>query len=258
MRLSCRGFPGRCAILAIAPLCLHGAAAAQPNTLTAAERSAGWKLLFDGTTLKGWRGLGYDSVPAAHWRVENGAIRKIASGNVPKMPDGQPANGGDLMTVASFADFELAFDWKVTPGANSGVKYNVSEALSLAKASNHAALGWEYQVLDDSLNDDNKVPTHRAGALYEMIAPNEKKRLEPVGQWNRSRLVFRGLHGEHWLNGEKILEFEMGTPQFNALFQKSKYHTIPGFADRRTGHVILQDHGDEVYFRNIKIRALGR
>src|SRR5207244_4100789 len=126
------------------------------------------------------RGLPVRHFPTAHWTVENGAIRKIASGNVPKMPDGQPAHGGDLMTVASFADFDLAFDWKVTPGANSGVKYNVSEEFSLAKASNHAALGWEYQVLDDLRSDDNKIPSHRAGALYEMIAPNEKKRLEPV------------------------------------------------------------------------------
>jgi hypothetical protein len=231
-------------------------AGARPNELTTAERSAGWKLLFDGKTLNGWRGLGYDSVPTAHWTVEHGAIKKIASGNVAKMPDGQPAKGGDLMTVDTFGDFELAFAWKVTPGANSGVKYNVSEELSLAKSSNHAALGWEYQILDDSLSDDNKIPSHRAGALYEMIAPNGTKRLNPVGQWNESRLVFRGMHGEHWLNGARIVEFEMGTPEFVALFEKSKYRSIPGFAERRRGHIILQDHGDEVYFRDIKIRTL--
>jgi hypothetical protein len=230
--------------------------AAQQNTLTARERATGWKLLFDGKTLNGWRGLGYDSVPTAHWKVENGAIKKIASGNVPKMPDGQPANGGDLMTVDSFRDFELAFDWKVTPGANSGLKYNVSEEFSLAHASNHAALGWEYQVLDDSLSDDNKIPSHLAGSLYEMIAPNGKKHLNPVGQWNTARIVLRGTHGEHWLNGETILEFEIGSPQFDALYLKSKYRTIPGFADRRIGHLILQDHGDEAYFRNIKIREI--
>jgi Domain of Unknown Function (DUF1080) len=227
-----------------------------PNQLTATERTAGWTLLFDGKTLNGWRGLGYDSVPTAHWTVENGAIKKIASGNVAKMPDGQPAKGGDLMTVDTFGDFELAFAWKVTPGANSGVKYNVSEELSLAKSSNHAALGWEYQILDDSLSDDNKIQSHLAGSLYEMVAPNGNKRLNPVGQWNQSRLVFRGMHGEHWLNGAKIVEFEMGTPEFIALFEKSKYRSIPGFADRRKGHIILQDHGDEVLFRDIKIRAL--
>src|SRR5215216_5445923 len=140
-----------------------------PNALTDAEKAAGWRLLFNGTTLEGWRGLGYDSVPTAHWKVVDGSIHKIASGNVAKMPDGQPANGGDLMTVDSFRDFELAFDWKVAPGSNSGVKYNVSEEFSLANAANHAALGFEYQVLDDSLNEDNKLATHRSGALYDLL-----------------------------------------------------------------------------------------
>lgn len=235
----------------------HSAASQAPaNQLTATERAAGWRLLFDGHSLKGWRGLGYDSIPTAHWKVVNGAIEKIASGNVPKMPDGQPANGGDLMTVDAFGDFELDFDWKATPGANSGVKYNVSEALSLKNAANHAALGFEYQVLDDSLSDDNKIPSHLAGSLYDLIPPTTAKKLKPVGQWNSSRIVFRGNHGEHWLNGVKVLEFELGTPRMDALLAKSKYHTIPGFADRRKGHIILQDHGDEVYYRNIKIREL--
>ena len=232
--------------------------AERPNELTAAERAAGWRLLFDGKTLSGWRGLGYDSVPTAHWRVVDGAIEKIASGNVPKMPDGQPANGGDLMTVDTFRDFELSFEWKVAPGANSGVKYNVSEDFSLAHASNHAALGFEYQVLDDSLNEDNKLASHRAGALYDLVAPNDRKRLAPVGEWNRSRIVFRGMHGEHWLNGEKIVDFDLGTPLMDSLLKASKYHVIPGFADRRVGHIILQDHGDEAFYRDIKIRELDR
>jgi len=236
------------------------AAAAQSssavNQLSTAERAAGWRLLFDGHSLKGWRGLGYDSIPTAHWKVVNGTIEKIASGNVPKMPDGQPANGGDLMTVDTFGDFELAFDWKVTPGANSGVKYNVSEEFSLKNATNHAALGFEYQVLDDSLSDDNKIPSHRAGSLYDLIPPSSAKKLKPVGQWNSSRIVFRGNHGEHWLNGVKVVEFELGTARMDSLLAKSKYHTIPGFAERRKGHIILQDHGDEVYYRNVKIREL--
>jgi hypothetical protein len=172
------------------------------------------------------------------------------------MPDGQPANGGDLMTVDTFRDFELSFEWKATPAMNSGVKYNVSEEFSLKHASNHAALGFEYQLIDDSLNDDNKIPSHRAGALYDLIPPNAAKHLLPVGQWNTSRIVFRGNHGEHWLNGAKIVDFDLGTPRMDSLLAKSKYRTIPGFADRRTGHIILQDHGDEVYFRSLKIRSL--
>jgi len=232
-----------------------GSPAVQPNALTSEERAAGWRLLFDGKTLKGWRGLGYDSVPSAHWKVEGGAIKKIASGTVPKMPDGQPANGGDLMTKEAFADFELAWEWKATPGMNSGVKYNVSEPFSLANATNHAALGFEYQVLDDSLHEDNKIPSHRAGSLYDLIPPNEKKSLRPVGEWNQSRVVFRGKYGEHWLNGAKIVEFELGSARMDSLLALSKYHVFPGFADRRAGHIILQDHGDEAYFRSIKIRV---
>jgi hypothetical protein len=239
---------------------MHSLAAQEPhrvpNQLTADERAAGWRLLFDGKTLSGWRGLGYDSVPRAHWRVVNGSIEKIASGNASKIPDGQPANGGDLMTIETFGDFELSFEWNVTPGANSGVKYNVSEEFSLAHASNHAALGFEYQVLDDSLSDDNKIPSHRAGSLYDLIAPTGAKRLMPVGQWNTSRIVFQGKHGEHWLNGVKIVEFDLGTPLMDSLLAKSKYHTIPGFADRRKSHIILQDHNDQTFYRDIKIREL--
>lgn len=233
-----------------------GSAPAQtPNQLTAAERATGWRLLFDGKTFSGWRGLGYDSVPSAHWRVVDGAIQKVASGNVPRIADGQPAAGGDLMTTDTFRDFELVFQWKVVPGSNSGVKYNVSEELSLAKATNHAALGFEYQVLDDSLNDDNKVPTHRAGSLYDLVAPNAAKHLRPVGQWNDARIVFRGNHGEHWLNGARIVEFELGAPRMDSLLAASKYHPIPGFAEHRSGHIVLQDHGDEAYYRGIKIRV---
>jgi len=228
------------------------------NTLTAAEKAAGWRLLFDGKTFDGWRGLGYDSVPTAHWKIVNGSIMKIASGNVPKMPDGQPANGGDLMTVGTYRDFELSFQWKATPAMNSGVKYNVSEEFSLKNASNHAALGFEYQLIDDSLNDDNKIPSHRAGSLYDLFPPNDKKHLKPVGEWNTSRIVFRGNHGEHWLNGEKIVDYDLGTPRVDSALAKSKYRSIPGFADRRAGHIILQDHGDEIYFRDIKIKVFDK
>ncbi|HYT83473.1 MAG TPA: DUF1080 domain-containing protein [Gemmatimonadales bacterium] len=243
-------------------------AVAGPNQLTDAERLAGWRLLFDGRTLAGWRGLGYDSVPTAHWVVVDGAIKKIASGNVPRVPDGRPLNGGDLMTVDTFRDFELTWEWKVTPGANSGVKYNVSEELSLAQGGqmtpaavargaispNHSALGFEYQILDDDRHPDAQLATHRAGALYELFAPNERKHLRAVGEWNESKVIFRGSHGEHWLNGAKIVEFALGTARMDSAFAASKYRSIAGFAGRRKGHIVLQDHGDEVYFRDIKVR----
>jgi hypothetical protein len=227
---------------------------AMPNTLSAADRAAGWRLLFDGRTFDGWRGLGHDSVPTAHWQIENGAIRKVPSGEIPRMADGQPARGGDLMTTETFTDFELSWEWKIGRAGNSGVKYNVSEQLSMAAAPNHAALGFEYQLLDDDLHEDNKVLSHRAGALYDLIAPNASKTLKPVGDWNVSRIVFRGSHGEHWLNGAKIVEFELGTPRMDSLLAKSKYRDIKNFAQRRAGHVVLQDHGEEVYFRSIKAR----
>jgi 3-keto-disaccharide hydrolase len=245
-------------------------APSQPNTLTAAERAAGWRLLFDGRTLAGWRGLGYDNVPTGHWVVVDGAIKKVASGNVPRVPDGRPLNGGDLMTLDTFGDFEVSWEWRVTPGANSGVKYNVSEEMSVAQggqmtpaavargaiAPNHSALGFEYQILDDDRHEDGKLLTHRSGALYDMIAPGQAKRLNPVGEWNRSTVIFRGNHGEHWLNGQKIVEFDLGTTRMDSLLAASKYRSIPGFANRRKGHIVLQDHGDEVYFRNVKVREL--
>jgi hypothetical protein len=227
-----------------------------PNTLTDEEQRGGWRLLFDGKTFNGWRGLGYDTVPTSHWKIENGTIRKLAEGQVPRLPDGQPAAGGDLITRDTFRDFELTWDWKISRAGNSGVKYNVSEEISMANAPNHAALGFEYQMLDDSLHEDNKVPSHRAGALYDLIPPSADKVLAPVGDWNSSRIVFRGNHGEHWLNGKKVVDFELGTPMMDSLLAKSKYRDIPGFAQKRAGHIVLQDHVDEVFFRNIKIRVL--
>jgi 3-keto-disaccharide hydrolase len=253
----------RCCIIAFAACAATLGAqtaprAAPANALTAEERTAGWRLLFDGKTFTGWRGLGYDTVPSAHWVVVDGMIEKIASGRVPTLADGQPLVGGDLMTVDSFGDFELSWEWKVTPGANSGVKYNVSEALSVRDAPNHAALGFEYQILDDDRHPDGKLPSHQAGALYDLVAPNDRKHLRPVGEWNRSTVILRGSHGEHWLNGERIVAFDLGTPRLDSLLAASKYRVFPWFGERRPGggHIVLQDHGDEVYFRNIKVRPL--
>ncbi len=226
------------------------------NQLTAEERAQGWILLFDGATFDGWRGLGRAEVPAKHWVIEDGAIKKVPSGDVPLQPDGQPLEGGDLMTVETFRDFELVFDWKISPGGNSGVKYNVSEEMSTAKPPRYAALGFEYQILDDDLHPDAKNgPNRTAAALYDLVAP-EGKKLNPVGEFSRAKIIFKGNHGEHWLNGVRVLSYDLGTARMNDLLARSKYKDIPDFADKRSGHIVLQDHTDAVWFRNIKIRRL--
>ena len=241
---------------------------APPNQLTRAERDAGWRLLFDGRTLAGWRGLGYPGVPEGHWTVEDGAIRKVANAKVAPAADGRRPPGGDLMTVATFRDFELSWDWKMSPAGNSGLKYNVSEELSGGQPSNvlrpatgspgvsHSAIGFEYQMIDDDRHSDGKLPTHRSGALYDLITPDARKELKPIGQWNHSRVVFVGTHGEHWLNGVKVVEYELGSRSLDSALAASKFRTMPWYGQRRTGHIVLQDHGDDAWFRNLKIREV--
>ncbi len=228
----------------------------EQNSLTAEEKEAGWTLLFDGRTFNGWRGLGRERIPEGHWVIEEGAIKKVASKDVPRQGDGQPLEGGDLMTIETFENFELYLEWKISPGGNSGIKYNVSEQMSISFPPRYAALGFEYQVLDDENHPDAKIGANRtAAALYDLIEPRGKK-LKPVGEYNTARIIFHGNHGEHWLNGVKVLEYELGTPEMNARIVSSKYKTIPDFAARRTAHIVLQDHGDAVWYRNIKIREI--
>jgi hypothetical protein len=230
---------------------------AAPNSLTEAEREAGWVLLFNGADLKGWRGLGRDTIPEGHWEIEGGAIKKVPSGEVPLQEDGQPLEGGDLMTVEAYEDFEFSFEWKINTAGNSGIKYNVSEELSTSRPPRYAALGFEFQILDDDRHPDARTsPTHTAGALYDLIAP-EGSDLRPVGEYNSSRIVFHGAHGEHWLNGVKVLEFDLETPEMEERLALSKYRSIPGFADKRKGHIVLQDHTDVAWFRSLKLRRLG-
>ncbi len=229
---------------------------APPNTLTEAESEAGWVLLFNGHDFSGWRGLGRETVPDGHWKVEDGAIKKVPSGEVPLQEDGQPLEGGDLITMEAYRDFEFAFEWRISRAGNSGIKYNVSEELSTSRPPRYAALGFEFQVLDDDEHPDARTsPTHTAAALYDLIAPQGQV-LKPVGEFNSSRIVFKGGHGEHWLNGVKVLEFDLETTEMKECLAQSKYQNIPGFADKRKGHIVLQDHTDAVWFRSLKVRGL--
>jgi hypothetical protein len=229
---------------------------AEINIITDEEKVEGWILLFDGKSLEGWRGLGREGIPEGHWIVEDGTIKKVLSKDVPLQEDGQPLDGGDLMTIQTFDNFELSFEWKISPAGNSGIKYNVSEEMSIAYPPNYAALGFEYQILDDDGHPDALVSdTHKAAALYDLIAPRSIS-LKPVGEFNTARIVFNGNHGEHWLNGAKVLEYDLDTPEMDALIEASKYRNITDFAKKRNGHIVLQDHTDAVWFRNIKIRII--
>ena len=234
-------------------------AAAEPskiNTLTEQEKAEGWALLWNGFDFEGWRGVGLDAIPAGHWVVEDGAIRKLAVGEVPRQADGQPVQGGDLMTAATFENFDLRFEWRISPAGNSGLKYNVSEDISKAFAPQHAAIGFEYQCLDDTADYQPAIlPNQTTASLYDLV-PAGAKTLKPVGEFNESRVVFQGNHGEHWLNGAKVLEYELGSADLNSRVAASKFKNIPDFAAKRAGHIVLQDHGSAVWFRNIKIRPL--
>ncbi|MEX0780691.1 MAG: DUF1080 domain-containing protein [Balneolales bacterium] len=228
------------------------------NTLTAEEQQAGWELLFDGKSLSGWRGLGRDEIPEGHWVVEDNAIKKVASDNVERAADGQPIGGGDILYDRKFGNYELQFEWKVSSAGNSGIKYNVSEELSTASEPQYAALGFEYQVLDNDLHPDaDNDPNRLAAGLYDLIQPGSYAELNPVGSWNTGRIVFNGNRGEHWLNGTLAVEYELGTYMMDRLLQTSKYGNNDVFGIRRnSGYIVLQDHGDDVWFRNIKVREL--
>ncbi len=219
--------------LALAAL-IGGMAQAADNTLTAAEKAAGWKLLFDGRSLAGWKGF-KAARPDAGWHVVDGALA----------PD--PKTSKDILSVGTYGDFELSFDWKISPRGNSGVMFHVTETGDETYWS-----GPEYQVLDGSLP---ARPTEQVGALYALYAPT-KAAAKPVGEFNTARIVIRGGKGEHWLNGEKIVEFDMTSADFKARVAASKFNAWPMFAAARRGHIAIQNHGNDVWYKNVKIREL--
>ncbi len=221
-----------------------------PNMLTDQEINNGWELLWDGETTTGWRGANKEAFPPAGWIIRDNALTVNESGG------GESANGGDIVTVKQYGNFELSIDFKLTQGANSGIKYFVTEGQNKGSGS---AIGLEFQLLDDKEHPDakNGVGGNRTiASLYDLIPALETKKVNKPGQWNNAKLVVNGSHIEHWLNGQKVVEYERGTQLYRALVQKSKYANYENFGEHEKGHILLQDHGNVVSFKNIKIKEL--
>ena len=217
------------------------------NTISKREAGEGWKLLWDGKTSEGWRGAKLKSFPAKGWSIEDGVLKVLKSGG------GESTNGGDIVTVSKYKDFELTVDFKITPGANSGVKYFVDTELNKGEGS---SIGCEFQILDDKQHPDAKLGVkgnRTLGSLYDLIAAPANKPYRN-GFFNTARIKVKGNKVEHFLNDVKIVEYERGTQQWQALVNYSKYEVWPGFGNAAEGHILLQDHGDEVWFKNIKIK----
>ncbi len=198
-----------------------------------------WEILFDGSSAEAFRGFRRESFPERGWRIEEGQLIAIADGEV-----------ADIATRKAYQDFELSFEWKVAPGGNSGVMYRVSEE---SGSSWHT--GPEFQILDDGGHPDGRDPRTSAGSFYALVAPANKK-LEPVGEFNSSRIVARGKRIEHWLNGAKVVALDLDSYGVNDLISRSKFARLPRFARERSGRICFQHHGDEVRFRDIRVRSL--
>jgi hypothetical protein len=198
-----------------------------------------WKVLFDGKSTAAWRGYKSDTFPDKAWKVEDGTFKTIVGGD-----------SRDLLTREKYHDFELELQWRVAPGGNSGIIYLVSEDFEQTWHT-----GLEMQVLDDAKHNDGKEPKTSAGALYGLIAPTNKV-LHPAGEWNKARLVVLNGHVEHWLNGNKLLDYDLGSDQLKRLIADSKFKEFPRFSQNREGFIALQHHGEEAWYRKIRIRTL--
>ena len=245
------------ATLATLLLVAAAAASAATPTLTPEEKAAGWTWLFDGADTSAWMGLDRTPFPSRTWVVEDGLLRTTEDGS-----------GGDLRTVEQFQDFELAFEWKIAPGGNSGVKYIVQEEwvssgfkpdLSPERKQRMRlqAVGLEYQMIDDSILDHSKPDWELSatGSVYLLAAP-PRKNVHPPGAWNSSRIVVRGSTAEHWLNGEKILTVELGSKELLAQVERTKFRKMSGYGRPGAGAIVLQHHGKPAWFRAIKVRRL--
>jgi hypothetical protein len=198
-----------------------------------------WRPLFNGKDLEGWRLYGSDKPPAAGWKVVDGELVKVAG-----------VRGGDIITKETFTDFEFSWEWKVAEKGNNGIKYLVTEARK-------GAPGPEYQLLDDTGHPDGKNGTKRLTAsLYDILPPDTADVVKPAGEWNESRLVIRGNEVEHWLNGRKVLSYQLGSEALKTAIAASKFKNAAGFGEKIAGHIMLTDHGEGCVFRNLRIREI--
>lgn len=224
---------------------------AAQNKLSTEQKKEGWKLLFDGASTRNFRGLHNNENVFKGWEIENECLKSIQSED--------KTAGGALITKKKYADFEFQWDWKmITKGGNSGIKYYVLEELS---NNNKSGIGLEYQMLDDEnhawMLEGKMKPGdyHTLGALYEFY-PATNRKVNALGEWNTSRIVSKNRHVEHWLNGIKILEYERGSEDFREKVTASKFSKYPNFGEAKKGHILLQDHGSVMYFKNLLIRKL--
>ncbi len=218
------------------------------NTISAKEKAEGWKLLWDGKTTNGWRGGKLTTFPTKGWVVENGVLKVV------KSTGGESTNGGDIVTIQKYKNFELKVDFKITPGANSGIKYFVDTELNKGEGS---SIGCEFQILDDDLHPDAKLGVagnRKCASLYDLIPAPAVKPMNKEG-WNTALIKVNGTHVEHWLNGVKMVEYERSNQMWRALVAYSKYRDWPAFGETVEGNILLQDHGDEVWFKNVKIKV---
>lgn len=221
------------------------------NQLTYQEGRSGWQMLWDGETTKGWRGARLDDFPEQGWQMEDGVLTVLSSGGA------ESAAGGDIVTTELYGDFELKVDFKISEGANSGIKYYVNTDLNKGPGS---SIGLEYQILDDERHPDAKLGNHEGSrtlaSLYDLIQADLDKPVNAIGEWNTAHIISKNNHVEHRLNGVKVLEYERKSDAYRKLVSESKYVKWPDFGEADAGHILLQDHGDLVSFKNIKIKPI--
>lgn len=233
-------------------------AATVAATLNASAQS-GWVDLFNGTNFAGWQSPRSQAIPTQSWKIEQGILKVTGHGNA------EAQSGGDIITTKQYANFELTAEFQITPGANSGIKIFVQPNISPVDkvtgkpTGKGSAIGLEFQILDDERHPDAKLGHNgdrRLGSLYDLIPAPTNKVVHPVGEWNQMRILSRGKHVEFWLNGSLTVQFERGSAAFREAVAASKFKNIPDFGEWQEGHILLQEHGSDVAFRNIKLREL--